>query len=270
MQNVQVTANVPVKETGIKPLGLTGSLVIFGVPALLLFLSFHLGYPALESIGLTSYEAFIVSNTIPWAVMFAVAVAAITAEQSITNLAEFREVFRTRLRFPRLTFRAILLSVGMYVVILIVGVIATIISRLLIEAQLIPVPDNLPLLLDPKAQITTETLTAFVGGNLVGNWGIVLLFGIQLFFNIASEELWWRGYVLPRQELAFGRKTWLVHGLLWWGFHIFKWWELVTVLPITLILSYAAQRTKNNWVPTIAHLLANVLLVLIMVAAVLG
>ena len=109
-----------------------------------------------------------------------------------------------------------------------------------------------------------------MGGRLAGNWGIVLLFGVQLFFNIAGEELWWRGCALPRQELAFGRHAWLVHGLLWWGFHAFKWWDMITVLPLALILSYAAQRTQNNWVPTIAHLLANSLLVLLMVAGVLG
>jgi len=28
------------------------------------------------------------------------------------------------------------------------------------------------------------------------------------------RELWWRGYILPRQELAFGRWTWIIHGLL--------------------------------------------------------
>jgi len=26
---------------------------------------------------------------------------------------------------------------------------------------------------------------------------------IVLFFNIVGEELWWRGYILPRQELTF-------------------------------------------------------------------
>lgn len=271
MQHIQPLApTIKSSGPGMKPLHLIGSILVFGLPTLIVFLSFHLGIPALENMGLTSFEAFIVTNTVPVAVMFAAALGAVTAEQSITSPAEFHEALKTRMRFPRITFKAILQGIGVYSVFLVVGGMATFISRALIEAQLIPLPENLPLILNPQAQITAETLTSFVGGQLVGNWGIVLLFGLQLFFNIAGEELWWRGYVLPRQELAFGNRTWLVHGLMWWGFHAFKWWDLVTVLPLALILSYAAQRTKNNWVPTITHLLANSLLVLLMMAAVLG
>ncbi len=271
MQHIQqLTAPINSSNRGMKPLKILSSLLIFGTFTLLIFLSFHLGIPALENMGLTSFEAFIVANTVPMAVMFAIAIGAVTAEQSVTTFAEFRQVLRERMRFPRLTPKAILQGIGVYAILLVVGVVATVAGRLLIEVQLIPLPENLPLILDPQAQINAETLTSFVGGQLIGNWGIILLFGIQIFFNIAGEELFWRGYILPRQELAFGNRTWIVHGLMWWTMHLFKWWDLVTVLPLTLIISYTAQRTKNNWVPTIAHLLANTLLILLMLAGVLG
>lgn len=257
-------------KSGIKPLNLVGSLIIFGIPTLLMFLSFNIGIPALEKAGLSPFEAFIVATTVPMAVMFAVAIAAVTAEQSITSLAELRQVLKTRMRFPRLTRKTVLTGIGLYLFVLVIVGLTTLISRLLIEAQLIPIPENIPLLLDPQAEINLESLTAFVGGQLVGNWGIIILFGIQIFFSIAGEELFWRGYVLPRQELAFGKRAWLIHGLMWWAFHIFKWWDLLTVLPLALIFSYAAQRTKNNWLPAIAHLLGNSLLILLMLAGVLG
>jgi membrane protease YdiL (CAAX protease family) len=35
---------------------------------------------------------------------------------------------------------------------------------------------------------------------------------ISLIFNIIGEELWWRGYILPRQELQFGETSWIWHG----------------------------------------------------------
>lgn len=249
---------------------MTGSLILFGVPTLLMFVSFHLGIPWLKRAGLTPFEAFIVATTVPMATMFAAALAALVSEQSITSLASLREALRTRMRFSRLTFKTGLLGLGLYAALLIAGLLSGAFGRLLIEAQVIPLPANVPLLLDPRATIDAATLSTFTGGQLVGNWGLVVLFGMQLFFNIAGEELWWRGYVLPRQELAFGHRAWIVHGLLWWCFHVFKWWDLVTVLPLTLILSYAAQRTRNNWIPTIAHLLANSILVLLLIAGVLG
>lgn len=210
------------------------------------------------------------ATTVPMAVMFAAALAALVAEQGITTMSELRRALRERMRFSRLTLKAVLLSVGLYVLAGVLTTLTGLLARALVRAGVIPVPESVPLLLDPRATIDVETLTAFVGGRLVGNGWILLLFAVQLFFNIAGEELWWRGYVLPRQEQAFGRRAWLVHGLLWWGFHAFKWWDMVTVLPVTLLLSYVAQRTKNNWVPTLLHLLANVLLVLLMAAGVLG
>jgi hypothetical protein len=32
--------------------------------------------------------------------------------------------------------------------------------------------------------------------------------------NIVGEEFVWRGVVLPRQEVAFGGRAWLVNGVL--------------------------------------------------------
>jgi membrane protease YdiL (CAAX protease family) len=266
----QISFYKEIKKSIMKPMRLPGSLLFFIIPALGMLVSFHFGIPYLERNGLTSFEAFIVANTIPMALLFVSAVVAVVQEQSITDLASLQYAIRTRMRFPKLTFRTFLKAAGVYLAMLVAGGVFGIFNRMLIQANWIPLPENLPLLLDPRATINLDSLTQFVGGQLEGNWGLVILFFVQLFFNIAGEELWWRGYILPRQELAFGRWTWLVHGLLWWSFHIFKWWDMLTVLPITLILSFAAQRTKNNWIPTIAHLLANSLLFLILLAGVAG
>jgi len=37
--------------------------------------------------------------------------------------------------------------------------------------------------------------------------------------NIAGEELWWRGFIQPRQEPVFCQGTWFVQGLLHGLFH---------------------------------------------------
>lgn len=257
-------------RAGQRPLRWAGSLLIFGIPTLLTFAAFHLGIPALQNAGLTPFEAFVVANIVPMALLFAAALAAVVAEQSITSLAGLRLALAGRMRFPRLTGKALLQGLGLYALMLLGGGLAAMLGRALLDAGLIPLPAELPLLLDPRAAISGASLAAFAGGQLAGNWGLVILFALRLFFNIAGEELWWRGYVLPRQELAFGRSAWLVHALLWWGFHAFKWWDMLTVLPLALLLSYGAQRTQNNWVPTIAHLLANSLLMLLVLGGVLG
>src|SRR5262249_39301413 len=78
---------------------------------------------------------------------------------------------------------------------------------------------------------------------------------IPLFVtNILGEELCWRGYVLPRQEAAWGRAAWLGNGIPWCLFHWSLGWPiLVTLLPITLLLPWIVQRRRNTSVGIIIH-----------------
>ena len=102
-----------------------------------------------------------------------------------------------------------------------------------------------------------EMLVRSAGGTIRGRWDIGALYLVTFGFNILGEEFWWRGIILPRQELAFGRKTWLVHGLLWSVFHIFKWWDILTLVPVCLLVAFSAQRTRSNWGALIGHALMN-------------
>jgi len=113
-------------------------------------------------------------------------------------------------------------------------------------------------------------LNQMAGGTLRGNWEVAALYFVMLFFNIVGEELWWRGYILPRQELSHGKWTWLLHGGLWTLFHAFKYWDMLGLLPVCLIISFAAQRMKNNWPVFIAHYMFNGLGIVVVLAGVLG
>jgi len=53
-------------------------------------------------------------------------------------------------------------------------------------------------------------------------------------------------------------------------FHAFKWWDILTVLPISLTMAFSAQQLKNNWPAAIAHLLANLSFFLLIAAGVMG
>ena len=83
------------------------------------------------------------------------------------------------------------------------------------------------------------------------------IFGAWLPFfalNILGEEFVWRAFMLPRQEVAFGEKAWLVNAVLWLLFHAaFPWQVLVTLVPITLILPYVVQRRRSTWIGIVIH-----------------
>jgi membrane protease YdiL (CAAX protease family) len=78
--------------------------------------------------------------------------------------------------------------------------------------------------------------------------------------NIGGEELWWRGYVLPRQELAFGRTAWVVHGISWSVFHLFMQptlWDATRMAITGVALSFVAQRTRSTWPGIVGHSFGN-------------
>lgn len=74
------------------------------------------------------------------------------------------------------------------------------------------------------------------------------------FFNIMGEELYWRGYVLPRQRAQTGRFTWLVHGLAWATWHLPMGIDLVlAALPIFFVLPAIVQLRHNTTIAIVIH-----------------
>lgn len=89
-------------------------------------------------------------------------------------------------------------------------------------------------------------------------------------FNIITEELWWRGYILPRQELEHGKFAFLVNGILWSFFHMFKWWAVPMMLLRNWMEPFVVQRTKNTTPAIIIHAISNGISVLLSIVAVLA
>ena len=52
----------------------------------------------------------------------------------------------------------------------------------------------------------------------------------MFFFNIVGEEILWRGYILPRQELQHGEYSWIINSILWLIFHVCFGLDLIILL----------------------------------------
>lgn len=113
-------------------------------------------------------------------------------------------------------------------------------------------------------------MDTFMGFSLKGNWWIAPVYFSALLFNIFGEEFWWRGYIMPRQELVFGKWTWVVHGLLWAFFHIFWKWNLIILLPLCLTHSYIIYKRKNTWIGIITHLTFNSIPLIALIVGIIG
>jgi membrane protease YdiL (CAAX protease family) len=72
--------------------------------------------------------------------------------------------------------------------------------------------------------------------------------------NIVGEELWWRGFIQPRQEPVFGRTTWLVQGLLHGLFHFsFGLGVMLVLWPVVFSIPWAVRRSRNTSVGIVIH-----------------
>lgn len=130
----------------------------------------------------------------------------------------------------------------------------SVVSRWLATLPFFTPPEFVPPVVDPR--ITTLP-TEVMGVPLHGNWLALIIYALALVPNILGEELYMRGYILPRQVLTHGRWAWLVHGFLWTLFHFFQRWTYIQILPITLSLSYVSQRTNNTSIAIAAHYIGN-------------
>jgi membrane protease YdiL (CAAX protease family) len=147
-----------------------------------------------------------------------------------------KSTFTQRLRFRKFTRKDLAWSLGGLVV---VGIASGLIMKLL--EVFIGKFDHSP------AFMSFEPLTE-------GRYWLLLIWFPYWILNIFGEEFLWRGVMLPRQEIAFGKYTWLIHGTGWGIFHIaFGWQLLITLIPLIYIQSYIVQRTKNSWVGVVMH-----------------
>lgn len=252
------------RDEQISPMGFRQSLLFFGIPAIIMIFGFHFIMPSLISKGIQPFYAYFIGLGIP---LFFMLLASIYAFLKEGNERTW-ETFKKRYRFKKLSLKLLFFTLIAFVIIVLIYGITVRLNMFLLQKGFVPMPD-LPGWLNTSKEISIADMDKAFGG-LKGNYLALVAFLTFLVFNILGEELWWRGYILPRQELVFGKYTWLVHGLMWTLFHAFKWWDLFSLLPVTLILTYLVWRLKNNTIGIILHLLINGLGLIPIILGILG
>jgi len=240
----------------LKPLPLPLALLYFGIPALVFVFCVYVLIPFFIRLGMTEFMSYSVSLMIPLILMLIASLVALRLEGYPINWTSIKERFRLR-KMGRTDW---LWTVVSLIIMMIGAGIFGILDSMLINKGIIPLPSRIPTsLLDPTIDPKNllNVFTAALGSNYKGNWGLVVSTIILLIFNIFGEEFWWRGVILPRQELVHGQNTWLIHGTLWTLFHAFKYWSWISLLPVTLTLSFVAERRKNTGPGIITHFIVN-------------
>ena len=218
----------------LKKLGLLGSFAIYIPAAILLYFSTHYLIPYLSKT--TGQETILF-----W---FIVAGLGVFTPLIITGFLILRsegykftkETWIERLRFRKITKQDWLWGI--------VGLIAIGISSALIMKGLELIIGEFE---HSPSFMSFDPLSK-------GRYWLLLVWLPYWVLNILGEEFLWRGVMLTRQEMAFGKYTWIIHGLGWGLFHIaFGWQLLITFIPIIFIQSFIVQKTKNSWIGVFIH-----------------
>jgi len=259
--------NTTVSSQGtIRPMGFGLSLLCFGVPTLMVVVSFYVVTPALAEIGMMPYYAQLIPVCVVLAALLVASIVAYRLEGRPLTWAGLQE----RFRLHRITGKACVWAISATMVGFIGSGLGNRIGDWLIENGIMPMPTSLPAWLDPQISMSFTERFNLTAGGLRGNWLAFMMTVIYFFFNIIGEEFWWRGYILPRQELAFGKWTWLIHGVLWASFHVSRWWDIIGLLPAQIVFAYVAWRSRSTTVAIIMHILSNISMVTFVCWGVLG
>lgn len=235
----------------LRPMGLTGSLLSFGLPALLQGAIFWVLAPRLDRAGLHPLALF--------ALMGLPLVGCLAAAMVLVRLEGFP--FRERLRLGPMGRGG-----WMWVLGLALGGLALYLGGVQLVNVLLPNAEMPPVFTRVLGDRTT-----FLGFPLKGSWWLLGVWFLFYLVNVLGEELWFRGAVLPRQELAFGRWTWALHGVLWAAWHAsFFAADALVILPQALAYAWVTQRTRSTWPALAAHGLLNSLASLRLIAGIMA
>ncbi len=219
------------QAVNIRPMPFWQSLVFFGVPALVAVLGQYVLYPFFTRIGLSYETAYHCQMLVVFTFLLMAATVAYISEGNHLEWVSFKH----RFRLHGLDRVGLKWTFGGIVTQVVLSVVSTFLA-----IQVYDFLDFTPPNIFPPGSMVNMPLMVFV-----------------LFMNVVSEELWWRGIVLPRQELQHGRVAWAIHGVLWAFFHAFKWWAVPFMLFTTWIVPFVSQRNKNSMPGFIIHFVIN-------------
>jgi membrane protease YdiL (CAAX protease family) len=107
---------------------------------------------------------------------------------------------------------------------------------------------------------------------MVGNWGMLILFMVSALFNtVIGEELLFRGVLLPRMNGLFGKWDWVANGVLFGLYHLHQPWSILSsAVSGCLFFAFPTRRLSSSWFGIIAHSGQSVLFSFLILGLVLG
>ncbi len=255
------------EKAALKPMPVWLSLVLFGVPGGIGYWNAYWGIPLLVGRGFPLVIVFPILLSGMGVILLGAALIAYRLEGNAWSWPQFKERFRLR----ALTRRDGLLVAGVLIVCVLADALLEGTGKWLAALPAFAPPDYFPPPFNPLQEIKFP-MTEFLGAPFRGNWGLFWSWVPLSLVSMLGEEFFWRGYILPRQEISHGRWAWVLNGLLWgYLFHAGLKWQFLGIAPSMLLTAWIAQHLRNTWASALVHIGGNaVLFWLFLLAGILG
>jgi len=225
-------------DNSIKPISIVNSLLLFLIPGLLFWLHMKWTVPFFANIlSLSSYATWLIVGTfLLFLPLFLLALVLIKTDGFVLD----KKNILNRLYIKKMKSKDwIWIFGGLLIASLLAVGIAFFLTILPLGIDFSDLKDVSP--------IETSSLTGT-------ERFFLLLLPVFFFFNYVGEEILWRGYILPRQEVSFGKYAWLINGLFHIVFHLgFGITAIIVSIPIFLMIPFVAYKTKNTTTAIIIH-----------------
>ncbi|TVP94557.1 MAG: CPBP family intramembrane metalloprotease [Acholeplasmatales bacterium] len=243
------------------------SVVVFLITGLAIYAGVYFVTPKLIAKGVPKIYAFWTSLWLPVYLLVPV------------SLLHYRFVEQGALTWEAMQMRYNLYAVsGRHLVWILIAIVLTLVieeslqplSRYFARKRWFAPPSYLPAPFNPLKKFTMPPKT-FFGVRVKGNYRLLVMFIPLHVLAMMSEELMWRGYILPMQIATFGSYAWLVNGLMWaYLVHACLKWHFIAMLPSMLIVPYVAQSMGSTVAAFYLHAVPNTLLWVILYLGIRG
>ena len=122
------------------------------------------------------------------------------------------------------------------------------------------IPDYMPFWLNPSIDpMNTDMDILSPNYSLKGNYTVLIIMSIALILNILAEEIYFRGWLLPKMQ-NLGKWSWVVNGFLFALYHTFQLWLFPMIFALSIATSLTVYFSRSILPAFVTHIVANFLL----------
>ncbi|MCR8645506.1 CPBP family intramembrane metalloprotease [Paenibacillus sp. N1-5-1-14] len=228
-------------------------LLLFGIPGILLYCGFYYWTPKLMSKGVPLIFSFWFFLWMPVILLLPLSIFLYWLDGGIMSISAFKE----RFHLIPIEGNDWFWVFGAVIFTIIFDQLLEPVGKYFARLRFFAPPSYLPAPFNPLKKFSVPP-NKFFDVSLRKNWILLVLFVPIHIVAMFSEELMWRGYILPSQIDIFGAYAWIINGLLWaWVIHACLKWHFIGMLPGMLIAPWIAQHTDSTWASFAAHAIGN-------------